>query len=120
MPTQGQDVAQEWKGFDENRRKELLARMSPAQKKNLRSALETPTGQAKPTVTPTTDAPPQPSAVSRFLSSAWAPIKSAATGLYEAAVEGPQNPEEAHIVGEGQGDFKKILFIQWTHEACRY
>ena len=48
MPTQGQDVAQEWKGFDENRRKEVLARMSPEQKKNLRSALETPTQPTTP------------------------------------------------------------------------
>ena len=107
MPTQGQDVAQEWKGFDENRRKELLARMSPAQKKNLRSALETPTGQAKPTVTPTTDAPPQPSAVSRFLSSAWAPIKSAATGLYEAAVEGRRTQKRSTLLAKDKGTTRR-------------
>jgi hypothetical protein len=52
MPAQNQDIAQEWKGFDEPRRKQLLARMSPEQKKNLRSALEG--SQATASTQPTT------------------------------------------------------------------
>ena len=40
MADKNQDVAQAWKGFDETRRKSLLAKMTPDQKKNLRSALE--------------------------------------------------------------------------------
>ncbi len=53
MATPSQAIAQEWTGFDEPRRKQLLARMSPEQKKSLRSALEGsqssgPTQPAKP------------------------------------------------------------------------
>lgn len=44
MADSNQDVAQAWKGFDDTRRKALLAKMNPDQKKNLRAALEgTPT-----------------------------------------------------------------------------
>lgn len=40
MGTPSSAIAQEWKGFDENRRKELLGKMTLEQKKNLRSAME--------------------------------------------------------------------------------
>ncbi|MGD0771717.1 MAG: hypothetical protein ABSC05_02730 [Candidatus Solibacter sp.] len=42
MATPSQVITQEWKGFDANRRKELLAKMTPEQKKNLRTSLESP------------------------------------------------------------------------------
>ena len=40
---------------------------------------------------------PEGSAASRFLSSAGGAIGGAASGLYHAVIEGPQNPEEAKI-----------------------
>ncbi|MHB1952132.1 MAG: hypothetical protein ACYCOU_00165 [Sulfobacillus sp.] len=42
-----QQIAQEWKGFDAQRRQALLAKMTPEEKGNLRAALE---GKTKPSV----------------------------------------------------------------------
>lgn len=40
MPLTDQELAQQWKSFDEGRRTSLLAKMTPEQKKRLRTALE--------------------------------------------------------------------------------
>jgi len=44
------------------------------------------------------------SASSRFLSSAGGAVSGAAKGLYHGIVEGPQNPHEAAMMGEGPGE----------------
>ena len=59
----------------------------------------------------TTPDTPQGSAVSRFISSAIAPIKGAATGLYQAATTPPQTTAEkvANFLGPGSLFLKRTL-----------
>ena len=65
---------------------------------------------APPPTSETTPTAPQGSAVSRFISSAVAPIKGAVTGLYQAAATPPQTTTEKVINALGPGS----MFLKRT------